>query len=360
MLNSKTVFVVGAGASTEAGLPTGKALIDIIASKLDFRIESGSRLPGFGDDDILDIFQQHERTREGLQMYLEAAWRVRDGIIYSNSIDTFLDVHRHDPRIQLCGKLAIVKSILEAERKSKLFVDTATGAFADLDSLKKTWFFDLARHTNDGVRKDQMHRMFENVSFIIFNYDRCFEHFMVHALQYHFGVDEADASTAIKNLKIIHPYGDIGCLPWQETDGIPFGFGANRSAMQFMASRIKTFTEQIEQQDVLNAIREEMEAANTLVFLGFSYHPVNMKLLNLNDDCKTERIFGTGFGMSPSNLHEILEEIRNRLKRDFIRQTLRGNSTIVTDLINVRTDLTCSGLLQEYSRSLFPSDRRDW
>jgi hypothetical protein len=300
MRNPRALFVVGAGASREAGLPTARGLIDIIASKLDFRMQNGSRLQGFGDDHILDIFQQHEKTREGMQAYFEAAWRVRDGIVYSNSIDTFLDVHCEHQRIQLCGKMAIVKSILEAEQKSKLFVDAANRQFADLEGLRKTWYFDFARHLSDGVRMNEINRIFEKVSFVIFNYDRCVEHFMYNALRHHYGIDEAVASAVMETLKVIHPYGDIGRLPWQHKDGIPFGFTANRANIEFIASRIKTFTEQIEEREMLAAIRDEVEVADMLVFLGFSYHPGNMKLLNLGEHCKTERIFGTAVGISPS------------------------------------------------------------
>jgi hypothetical protein len=269
-MRNHTVFIVGAGASSEAGLPTGKALIDIIASKLDFRIVRGSRVEGSGDDDILDIFQQYTQTRSGIQAYLEAAWRVRDGIIYSNSVDSFMDIHRDDPKIQLCGKLAIVKSILEAEQKSKLFIPHQNRYFLDLDGLKKTWFFDFAKNINDGVPKTEITRIFEKVSFIVFNYDRCFEHFMFHALQNLYGISDADVALVMSSLNIIHPYGTIGDLPWQDKEnGIQFGFFVNRANTQFMAARIKTYSEQIERSDLLTEISNAVSNAHSLVFLGF-------------------------------------------------------------------------------------------
>jgi hypothetical protein len=50
--------------------------------------------PDFGDGDILDYFQQRTSTREGIQEFLKAARRVREGVIFANSIDTFIDTHR--------------------------------------------------------------------------------------------------------------------------------------------------------------------------------------------------------------------------------------------------------------------------
>jgi hypothetical protein len=353
MRNPQTLFIVGAGASEEAGLPIGKRLVDIIAGKLDFEVERGILREGTGDFDIIDALQQKTQTREGINTYLQAAWRVRDGIIFSNSIDSFIDVHRDDEGIQLCGKLAIAKTVLEAERSSKLFIDKPNGEFADLDGLKNTWFFDFARHLNEGVRKPEIGRIFEKVSFVVFNYDRCFEHFMYQTLRRHYGVSESEAASTMKTLAIFHPYGTIGELPWESPGGIPFGFSPNRAAMQFMVSRIKTYTERVEEREILLGIREAVKKADTLVFLGFSYHPENMKLLSPGEGCNTERVFGTAFGISDSNLEVIADQIRQMVGRKLSQTTTTAFSTKVWEPIYVHNNLTCRGLLQEYSRSLF-------
>jgi len=180
-----------------------------------------------------------------------------------------MDLHRDDERIQLLGKLAIVKSILEAEQKSKLNIDPDTGHY-DVNNLKETWFFDFAKNLTDGVRKKEIHRLFERVSLVIFNYDRCFEHFMFHALQKIYGIDESTASDVMSKLNIIHPYGTIGELPWQDKSGIPFGFKANRANMEFMAPRIRTYTEQIEKSQVLEAMRSAVFESDTMVGIFLS------------------------------------------------------------------------------------------
>ena len=41
MLSEKTVFIIGAGASHEAGLPVGKELTRIIAGKVAYHINGG-------------------------------------------------------------------------------------------------------------------------------------------------------------------------------------------------------------------------------------------------------------------------------------------------------------------------------
>jgi hypothetical protein len=346
MRNPQTLFIIGAGASNEADLPIGKDLIDIIAQRLDFQRQGSGIVAGSGDETILDIFQQRTQTREGIDSYMDAAWRVRDGLIYSKSIDSFMDIHRHDEKIQLCGKLAIIKSILEAEQKSKLFIARPDGPFAKLDELKSTWFFDFVKNLHDGVRKPQIGRIFEKVAFIIFNYDRCFEHFMFHALQSIYGIDGGAAADVMSTAQVIHPYGTIGELPWQGKEGIPFGFPVNRANMEFMATRIKTYTEQIEKSDTLAAIQRAVMNAHTLVFMGFSYHPQNMTLLSVQGPATAMQIFGTAKDISESDRGFITDQLRPFLSRN-IAPRLNASEPI-----HVR-DLTCAGLLQEYSRSLF-------
>jgi hypothetical protein len=58
----------------------------------------------------------------------------------------------------------------------------------------------------------------------VFNYDRCIEQYLFHALQDYYGVSPHEASAMMASLKIFRPYGKIGDLPWQSQEGaVPFG-----------------------------------------------------------------------------------------------------------------------------------------
>jgi hypothetical protein len=187
-----------------------------------------------------------------------------------------------------------------------------------------------------------------------FNYDRCIEHFLHHALQLHFGIGVSDATAVMETLRIFHPYGTVAELPWQNNqEGVPFGHTANRATMKLMGSRIRTYTEQIEDDGVLKTIREEVMLADTLVFLGFSYHPENMKLLNPGKECATTQIFGTAFDISDSNREIVLDDIRNLIGKSLRQNRMRdGIHPFVWEPIYIH-NLECSKLIQEYSRSLF-------
>jgi hypothetical protein len=345
--------VIGAGASSEAGLPIGRGLADIVASRLDFRFKEKSWDTKFGDTDIIDLLQSITRTWEEIEPYLQAAKRIKEGVILSNSIDSFIDVHKDNEKIQLCGKLAIAKSILEAERESKLYLNKDNSDFADVVGLKQTWFFDFFRNLNDGVRKPEIERIFDKVSFVVFNYDRCIEHFLHQALQRHFGIEESDATAVMERLRIFHPYGTVADLPWQNNrEGVPFGHIANRATMKLMASRIKTYTEQVEDDGVLKEIHDEFTSADTLVFLGFSFHPQNMKLLSPGKECATTQVFGTAFQISESNREVILDDIRNLVRKPLREDKFRGIAQVAWEPLYIH-NLRCSELIQEFSRSLF-------
>ena len=112
MVENNTVIVVGAGASNEVGLPTGAGLKDKIADLLDFRFEHGVRLIR-GSHLIYDALRL--KVRGDVNPYLHAAHHIRGALPQAKSIDDFLEIHKDDEKIELCGKLAIVQSVLAAE-----------------------------------------------------------------------------------------------------------------------------------------------------------------------------------------------------------------------------------------------------
>ena len=357
MYPEKTVFIVGAGASNEVGLPIGNGLVEKIAKKLDYKIVQGSLRSDLGDEDILDVVQQYASDRPAIDSYLAAALRISKGVDYSNSIDTFLDAHRDDAKIQKLGKLAIAKTILEEEQKSSLYIERDGSDFRDVDRVRRAGSCDFSKVWPTGLGEMEISRIFERVSFVVFNYDRCIEHFLYHALRNLYGIDNREACDVLKRLVILHAYGSIADLPWQSSKGIPFGFRANRSNLEMMSARIKTFTE-LEEGEIHRQIKEEVSAGEALVFLGFSYHALNMLLLDSGNECELRSIFGTAVGMSESNVEDIKKRLRALIGRSLIERILLDNTIKDSERLYLRPDLVCSRLLEEYSRNLFLPGRR--
>lgn len=348
MFNSKTLFIVGAGASKEAGLPTGAELKGRIASTIDIRFEDGFR-QNRGDHIVTEALRRHtshtETNQRGdINPYLQAAWMVRDAMPQALSIDNFIDAHRDDKKIALVGKLGIARCILEAERGSRIYLDHRKVDKLRFDSLSDIWFSAFFQLATETVPKAEATRAFANVSFITFNYDRCIEHFLVQALKNYYGLDDAAAQLLVQQVPIIHPYGRVGCLPWQEgTTRIAFG-GHNHDCgdkLLAVSAQLKTFTERIEDEAALQAMRRCVQEAETIVFLGFAYHPMNLALIAPDEPSSAQRIFGTAKGMSDSDTKAITADLPTWLKR---------KSQHVE--IELRNQLTCSELFTEFWRSI--------
>jgi hypothetical protein len=217
----------------------------------------------------------------------------------SVSIDTYMDDHRTDPRIELCGRLAIVKSILEAEHNSKheFFTDMPQGQLfrVDFNKLAPTWFarfFKILR-----VPKETLSEVFENVSIVNFNYDRSVEFFLTEALRTYYKLSEEDAQHLLLKLRIVHPYGTVG--PWHEgTDHLPFGEVVDSLRLLHLAPRIRTYTESSKHsEDARRIVRE----AQRMIFLGFGYIAENNRLLGPDDVRSTQKIYGTAYSISESD-----------------------------------------------------------
>jgi hypothetical protein len=184
----KTVFIVGAGASKEAGLPIGSELKKLIATALDVKVTRSYPQLISGDHDIYEALRRtadHDPTQRDLLRSLQSAcWKIRDAMPQASSIDSFMDVHSYDKHIELCGKLAIVRTVLEAEAKSILFVDPLQAKQRiNSESIESTWFNSFCQRLIESCKPSDLAERLSSVVLIIFNYDRCIEHFLYHALQ---------------------------------------------------------------------------------------------------------------------------------------------------------------------------------
>lgn len=352
MFRSKTLFIAGAGASYEVGLPIGTGLKKLIADSLDLYFEGGELYRG--NRAIMDALRQHISKEEpGLQTdpYLVAGRTISAAMPQAISIDNFLDAHRDDPRIELCGKLGIVSSILEAERGSKLYFDPYNSEEFPTD-LGSAWHSLFFQRLTEGVPKADLDNIFNNVSIITFNYDRCIEHFLYNALKVYYGIDGGKASEIMSRLQVHHPYGRVGYLPWQTgyVPTVPFGGDRNGfDDLLTLAGQIKTFTEQLEDGDDLRAIRREVEDAEVVIFLGFAFADQNMELLKPARKSEARRIFATATGISKSDCEVVEEQIAELLSKERSKFV----PTLWDDFdLDLRNDLTCSGLFTEYWRSI--------
>ncbi|WP_193368244.1 hypothetical protein [Pelagibius marinus] len=349
MFKADTVFVVGAGASSEVKLPLGSQLKSRIADAID--IKFGRDHQETGSPEIMDALRVHANFVRNttpswvdVNHYLHAGWRIRDAMPQASSIDTFIDAHSGNEAIELCGKLAISHTILNAEKASLLYVDQRMRKdHFDFKSVEKTWLSRFFQALTTGCSKDQLPSIFDQVAFVTFNYDRCIEHFLYHSLQNFYGVAAEEAAELVNSLRIYHPYGQVGRLPWQnELSPVPFGASCGGSDLLTISSQIKTFTEQVDDEDSLGAAHEAITKADQVAFLGFAFHDQNMELLNPGTETSARRILATGKGLSGTDC----DMVQSELKRAF--EKADGS----VPFIHVGQNLTCVDLFDEFLRTL--------
>lgn len=343
MIKSKTVFIIGAGASKEVGFPLGQELRGIISKKLDLRFDDWGEKPvGAGDLSIFSALRQQYQNQ--INDYLHVCWQIRDGIVLSDSIDDFIDVHQHDERVAICGKLAIARAIFESERTSKLFYERKhTDDTIDFQSIDNTWYSKFYRLLAKQVPKTNLEQIFEQVTVVNFNYDRSLEHFLVHALAANYRIMIEEARNLVQKLKIYRPYGAVGS--YFGGVFVDYGFKGLRPVIDVVNS-LKTYTEQIEEEDGLKSMQEEIQAAEVLVFLGMAYHPNNMKLLSSGGRTETKRIYATRKGISDYDLEVVVKQLDAVIGRANIK---RRNNTKPDDIFFAQE---CHNLFDEYSRTL--------
>jgi len=349
MFQSSTVFVLGAGASKEVGLPVGSELAQTISKKLNIRYDGPSPLPG-GDMRLYQIMKG--KIGNDAQ---KTGWIIRDGVLLANSIDDFLDRHAANPNVVLYGKAAIVASILEAERRSRIFTSNAQprseSFFAD---VSKTWYSRLLKVLGPGVPVEKVDTLFNNVAFIDFNYDRCLPQFLVEAIQPLYGLDRPRAQQIVATARILHPYGSLGALPIQGTaGGVPFGDPDETADPYEMAQRIRLYTEQVKDHDKIDEIKQTVAQADRLVFLGFGYHQQNLNLIAPTGTKATREILGTAFGISADDIAVLQDALRIFIKPMAPRLSARtGRDVTHYDYIKLKGNLVASGLFDELSRTL--------
>ncbi len=345
-MTERTVFIVGAGASKEVNLPTGAELKLKIANLLDMRFNQFGRGLESGSHEIVAALRARVLGADGRQgdinPYLHEAWHIRDALPQAISIDNFIDAHKENDKIALCGKLGIVKSILEAEANSFLSIDNQRDdPTIDFRRLENTWYTPFFQQLTENCGKDDLLARFQHVTLIVFNYDRCIEHFVFHALKNYYKISNEEAADLVQALSIYHPYGHVGTLPWiDRNQAVGFGMEIRSEQLLCIASKTKTFMEGTDPgSSEIIEIRRHMNELDRLVFVGFAFHKLNMQLIAPDDSNPESRLdcFATAYGISGSD-QEVIQDNLNKLYRRDIRIRMSNS--------------TCGDFFNEYWRSL--------
>lgn len=285
--------MVGAGASAEFELPIGRGLADGIRTALDTEFRSGQN-PG-------PIIQALMRAPGGFTGdHHIAANDLRGGLLNSRSIDHLLYTRRARPLVVELGKLGIAAQLVAGERGSGLSrceVSHWDRTQNVLLQYRESWLAHLFYHVVGDRSPEEMIDAFADINFITFNYDRCIEQYLFHALHVICGLPTPMCRSVVEAIPILHVYGDLGAFDFGEGHERT-AFGADPQHIAYVASRIRTYTEGAAS-GLLERVQQTTAEAERVVFLGFGYDPTNVALLFPNGRSEDQEVWGTTSGVNP-------------------------------------------------------------
>jgi hypothetical protein len=362
---ANTLFIVGAGASYELGLPTGLSLRANIARHLDVtKVSLGVDSRGLLDRPANEEIYKHLYGRniplvdtrysspelDELKKQTSIWAQIRHGIHFASSIDNFLHNRQTEEELVRVGKAIICWEIALRERNLPL-----PGDEQSLDGFTSERWLQTFRQKSDeeartiawtsyfseqcfaGVVQESIKNALGRVKFIVFNYDRCVEQFLQISLRAIFGLNQKASGQFASSVEVIHPYGSLGDLYGSNYPAmVPFGSVPSNMAT---GGPIKTFSEGLKEERSRGAIAGCIGWADKIVFLGFGFHSQNMQLLT-HKAKPSVSVVGTSLGLSSV----ATEEARKRVNFAFTGKQLFGPKTKIEF-----KPLTCAELLAQES-----------
>jgi hypothetical protein len=101
----------------------------------------------------------------------------------------------------------------------------------------------------------------------------------------------------------------------------------------------------VEDQRTVEAIRQEIASAQTIVFLGFAYYAQNMALITPTEPESLGNIYGTAIGFSEDDCKVNMNYLLALFPAKSRRAARDGGKAVL------RRDLSCDKLFDEYGRT---------
>ena len=279
MINNEVVLVLGAGGSHPYRFPLGS---EIVRSILKDGISSSwaQMIHQAGiDASVFPAFQND--LRESLR----------------TSIDAFLEVRQEYEEL---GKAIIALWIANYENQSDLY---------NLEN-NENWYqylFELIIRGSD-VGEFKKKRL----SFVTFNYDRSLEFALFNAIKQSLPrKKDEEAYDVFQQVDIIHLHGKIGepllSSSFGEVNGRAYKQISSPRELMVAKDGIRIIYEDISKDPQFERAHKLMSEAQSIAFLGFSYHPTNVSRLGMKEILSSPKtLAGTAKNMTASEVDKLV------------------------------------------------------
>jgi hypothetical protein len=267
MIKTNTLFILGAGASKPFGYPTGNDLRDKILAIMDYYEDDIDNDDGIDNNEIIDAYTKWYLQKNKNMLVSNSSEIFKEKFEGSGdySIDAFLE---HHPEFMDLGKIYIARILISFEVDKKL------------RNIKDNWYMCLF-----GRMKTSFEELGKNnISFITFNYDRSLEYFLSKAIEDKFTKSPEESAKMMKNFPIVHLYGRLDPLPWQEKNGREYSATKNLTNRLMAApENIKLISNErdIDKSPEFKDAYKLIEEAKCIFFLGFSFDETNLGRLKV-------------------------------------------------------------------------------
>jgi hypothetical protein len=290
MITVPTVLILGAGSNTNYGFPSGKELVDEICRQIN------QISPGDSKDSTISSNQLKD-----YEIDTDAYQKFQKELIESRlSVDSFIE---NRPEFDEIGRKAIALTLLKCENSHRLFRGKPPYLhFENMRGLRddSSWYDLLRSHLASPFSLDDFSK--NKLSIITLNYDRSLEHFLFTAIQKSSGKNNADCAHALRSIPIVHVYGSLGPLPWEDKVGIPY----DSNASPVFVERSYKFIELVRTKadpatsEKFEASHRYIDAATRVFILGFGFDYTNIRRLKLPELLKSKEVWATSLGLSKS------------------------------------------------------------
>ena len=298
------VFIIGAGGGKPYKFPLGDELYKNICNNYLGKVEAWLR--------NMDIYNfPRDVFIEGAEEYTNALSQTI-GI----SIDKYLNINK---KFKKPGIHSIISEIYSAEQDSFL------PSNMNSNSIQGDWFTYLFKKLiqNFDTAEDLLNFNENKINFITFNYDRSLEHFLfenLYGVVRNANISRQRIAQVFNKIPFIHIYGQIGFLPWQKEiyDEKQNYYNAPESILSYggknilpmevglgFSKMIEIMYEERKDHIELNLAKQLIKKADRVMFLGFGYDELNLKILGIPETISGKQVYGTAYNATSNEIIHI-------------------------------------------------------